>query len=160
MSSGRRFKNNHTTLNTLLNWLNFDGWIRSSVGTNVQCSYPADPAGRWWCSEPSSRRSWPCGRCPLPPWRCPTPEGQETVLMQHTNWFHTLLWQLVSMNARTIPAIIMSWSASAFFRASSCSAVLSWSIMSLTSPSSLLVSWKAFSASSLVLAEPWEDRFG
>lgn len=59
--------------------------------------------------------------------------------------------------ALTIPAIIMSRSASAFFTASSCSAALSWSIMSLTSLSSLLVSWKAFSASSLVLAEPWED---
>lgn len=55
-------------------------------------------------------------------------------------------------------AIIMSWSASAFFLATSCSAALSWSIMASTSLSNLLVSWKAFSASSLVLVDAYENQ--
>ncbi|KAG7273414.1 hypothetical protein CRUP_037476 [Coryphaenoides rupestris] len=53
---------------------------------------------------------------------------------------------------RTMAAIIMSWSASAFLRPSWSSAALSWSIMAPTSFSRSLVSWKAFSASTLSLS--------
>lgn len=52
----------------------------------------------------------------------------------------------------------MSRSAWDAFLASSCSAELSWSIMSSTSPSNVLVSWNAFSASSLVLVDAYEKK--